>query len=61
MPFFHSINNANITGGVFNDIKGDQNNYYSTADAENGMENEATATVSPRLIFAVHSSRGFAP
>ena len=59
MPFFYGAN-ANITGGVFNDIKGDQTNYYSTAaDSENGTE--ATVNVNTPLIFAAKSSRGSAP
>jgi hypothetical protein len=61
MPIFHGAH-ANITGGVFNDIGRDQNNYYFTADSENGTENEATGSaINTLLIFSVQSSRGSAP
>jgi len=59
MPFFYGVN-PNITGGIFNDMKGDQNNYYFTAaDSENGTD--ATVSVNTLLIFAVKSSRDPAP
>jgi hypothetical protein len=45
MPIFHSATDANISGGVFNDINGDQNNVhnYFMAESENGAESEAKA------------------